>query len=178
MYTYTYKYTYIHIHINIHIYTYMYIYIRYLRIIIRHRPLSTTSSSARTRVRESVCGWAYVCVPPPHSNRTLSSLPAPPPLYPPPINCLHHCIHHACYTRVNKSRTTHTNDSYHLYVIHEWVISHIWMSRLTHMLYTCEIVMPVWPHICHTCISAIHVWMSHEPHIQISHLIHMLYTYE
>jgi len=79
----------------------------------------------------------------------------------------------------------------HMYVWHWWVMSHIWMSHVTHMNESCHKYQWVMPHICVTLMSHVtglmlyleqschayrwvmsHVWTSH-PFIRATWLIDM-----
>jgi len=63
---------------------------------------------------------------------------------------------------------------------YEWVMSHIWMSHVTHMNESCHAYERVMPHIrtshgiciiesCHTYQQSMaHIWMSHVTHINES----------
>ena len=72
------------------------------------------------------------------------------------------------------SYVTHTNESCHT---HEWVTSHIWMSHVTHKLVMSHTWMSYITHmndLCHTYEWVIsHTWMSY-----VAHMNESCYTHE
>ena len=72
--------------------------------------------------------------------------------------------YHTCewvMSHIWMSHITHVNESYHTC---EWVISRMWMSHITHMNES-----------CHTCEWVIlHIWMSHVKQVAFEHLAHYI----
>jgi len=80
--------------------------------------------------------------------------------------CVCECVRHDSLT--SSGFRSAKNESCHTY---NGVMSHIWMSHVTHMNESCH---------THEWVMS-HIWMSHVTHIWMSHVIHMnesCHTYE